>query len=159
MANNTASIHRMKEFKFRVEVNGFDSLLVQEFSLGKRTIAVTKHAGMGQNHPTKEAGGLEFENAVLRYVVPCDGESATFWYGKMRLAQDAVTGNGEMPDKYKFTFSCYENKPTDHAVRTWTFHGAFVVGGTVANKSSLAWDKDVIDEIEIAYDRVEEKRS
>ncbi len=158
MANNTASVHRLKEFKFRVEVNGFDSLLVQEFSIGKRTIAVTKHAGMGQNHPTKEAGGLEFENAVLRHVVPCSGDSATFWLEKMKLAQDATTGNGQTPDKYKFTFSCYENKPSDHTVRSWTFFGAFVVSDSVTNKNSMAWDKDVIDEVEIAYDRVEEKR-
>lgn len=157
MASNTGSFSRLKEFKFRVEVNGFDALYVQEFNIGKRSISVTEHAGAGQNHPTKEAGGLKFENAVLRHVVPCEGEGGKFFLEKMKIAQDAATGNGQMPSAYKFTFSCYENNPTDSPVRIWTFIGAFVVGDATNNKSSLGFDKDVIDEVEIAYDRIEER--
>lgn len=155
MASNTGSFSRLKEFKFRVEINGLDSLLVQEFNIGKQSISLTEHAGAGQNHPTKEAGGIKFENAVLRHVVPIEGEGSKFFLEKMKLAQDARTGNGLPPSSYKFVFSVYEDDPTGAPVRIRTFYGAIVVGNSTNNKSSLGFDKDVIDEIEIAYDRVE----
>lgn len=155
MSANTGSISRAKEFKFRVEINGLDSVLVQEFSIGKQSIAITEHAGAGQNHPTKEAGGVKFENATLRMVLPLEGEGGRFFLEKMRISQDASTGNGQPPSAYKFVFSLYENNPADAPVRIRTFYGAQIVGFNTNNKSSLGFDKDVIDEIEIAYDRVE----
>jgi hypothetical protein len=155
MSANTGAISRAKEFKFRVEINGLDSLLVQEFSIGKQSIALTEHAGAGQNHPTKEAGGVKFENATMRVVLPLEGEGGQFFLNRMKIAQDARTGNGQMPSAYKFVFSLYENNPADAPVRIRTFYGAQIVGVSTNNKSSLGFDKDVIDEIEIAYDRVE----
>lgn len=155
MAANTGQISRAKEFKFRVEINGMDSLLVQEFSVGKRSIQLTEHAGAGQNHPTKEAGGLKFENATMRVVLPLEGDGGKFFLEKMKLAQDPSTGNGLPPSAVKFVFSLFENSPSDAPVRISTFYGAQVVGHTINNKSSMGYDKDVIDEVEIAYDRVE----
>lgn len=158
MATNTSGISRLKEFKFRVEINGFNAVLVREFNIGKCSISETGHAGAGQNFEVYEAGGLKFEPAILRYVVPAEGEGGDFFVQKMKLAQDAETGNGLEPNSYKFVFSLYENKPTDQTVRNWTFYGAWVRANAPQNKSSVGFDKDVIDEVEIRYDYYTESR-
>lgn len=151
MPVNTIAHSKLKEFKFRVEVNGFEAAFVQEFDPGKRTIASVEHSGAGQNHPDKEPGMLSYDPAVLRNVVPVDGPGRTFFENWMNECQDAASGNGLPVEQCRRNFSMYELNSEGNPVRVWEFYHAFPTGFTPGNRSALTADANVIDEIELTY--------
>lgn len=151
MAQQGIIYQRVKEFKFRVEVNGFPVALVEEFDPGERTIAVVESNGAGQNHPVKEAGMLKYGNAKLRNVVPTEGEGKIFWERAMNMAQDPNTGNGMAPSGYWFNFSMYELDNEGNPVRATEFYQAFVCDYKMGNRSAMTQDKNAIEEVEMAY--------
>jgi len=151
MTTEACVVPRLKEFKFRFEINGLAVALVKEFNPGKRTHGVTEHAGAGQNFPCKEAGMLKYENAVLKTVVPVDSTGRDYFEEWANLVQDPKTGNGMMPALYKRVGSLYELKPTGEPSRVWMFYGMFPVDYDLGNRSSESADKDVIEEIHFAY--------
>lgn len=150
MTTEACAIPRAKEFKYRVEFNGLPVSLCAEFDPGERTHGVTEHMGAGQNFACKEVGHIKFANAHMKMVVPLEGEGRDFWESWMDQAQDPSTGNGGMPANYRRNFSMYELKPDGNPSRVWEFYGAFPVSYKPGNRSSQG-DKDVIDDISIAY--------
>lgn len=151
MPVNTIAHTKLKEFKFRLEMNGFEAAFVQEFDPGRSTIATVEHAGAGQNHPDKEPGMLAFEPATLRTVVPVDGPGRLFFHTWMRECQDAMTGNGLPAEACRRNFSMYELNSQGHPVRVWEFYHAFPSGDTPGNRNALTTDQNVIEEIELTY--------
>lgn len=151
MPVNTIARTKLKEFKFRCEINGFEAALVQEFDPGKRTIASVEHSGAGQNHPDKEPGMMTYDPCVLRHVVPVDGVGRIYFETWMNECQDALTGNGLPVDQCRRNFSMYELDNEGHPVRVWEFKHAFPTGFTGGNRSALTLDQNVIDEIELTY--------
>lgn len=151
MPTEAIAVSRLKEFKFRVEINGFPVALVQDFDPGQRSIAVVESAGAGQNHPVKEAGMMSFGNAILKNVVPTEGMGKTFWENEMNRAQDPATGNGSPPSAYWFNFSMYELDNAGNPVTAYEFYQAFVTSLKPGNRSAVTKDKNVIEEVEIAY--------
>lgn len=151
MAEDNYAFNRLKEFKFRFEVNGLVAARVQECNPGKQTISVTEHAGAGQNHPFPEPGGMKFGKLVLKVVVPDSGNGGMYFSNWMQLCQDAQTGNGAPISACFRNCSLYEMDNAGISVRTTEFYYAFVSEQGTINKVSTAWDKDVIDEIEITY--------
>ncbi len=147
------SIARLKDFKYRVEINGLEAAMVQEFEPGTRTHGVTVHSGAGQNHVSKEVGMVGFSNAVMRTVVALDGTGATYWEDWMDLAQDPDTGDGGAPAVYQRNFSVFEMGPDSTPVRVWEYYNAFPVSYKVNAKSSMDDTNDVLEFVEIAYDR------
>lgn len=149
------AIPRVKEFKFRLEMNGFDAAWVQEFDPGNKSIGQTIHAGAGMNHGVKEAGMLKFDDATLKVVVPIEGPGAIFFNAWITAVQDPVTGNGSRPAVYKRNFTLYELDPDANPVsgRILEFIGGWVSGINKGNRSALTEDRDVIEEITVTYDR------
>jgi hypothetical protein len=151
MPTDAIAYPRLKEFKFRVEINGYPAALVSEFDPGAETIAITEHAGAGQNHPVKEAGMVKFANAILKGVVPIDGPGGTYFQQWIDACQDVKTGDGGRPQQYYRNFSMYELDPTGNPSRTWEFKQGFIAEYKLGNRNSLSQDKDVIEEVDIAY--------
>ena len=146
-------IPRLKDFKYRVEINGLEAAVVQEFEPGTRTHGVTVHSGAGQNHVSKEVGMVGFSNAVLRTVVPIDGGGRVYWENWMDQAQDPITGNGGIPAVYQRNFSVFEMDPTGTPSRVWEYYQAFPVSYKTNAKSSLDDTNDVLEFVEIAFSR------
>jgi hypothetical protein len=146
-------IPRLKDFKYRVEINGLEAAMVQEFEPGTRTHGVTVHAGAGQNHVCKEVGMIGFSNALMRTVVPAEGQGRTYWEEWMDQGQDPMTGNGLMPKQYMRNFSVFELAPDGSPARVWEYYRGFPVSFKVNAKNSLDDSKDVIEYVEIAYTR------
>lgn len=151
MPVDATAIPRLKDFKYRVEINGLEAAMVQEFEPGTRTHGVTVHSGAGMNHVVKEVGMIGFSNAVLRTVVPVDGPGRSYFEDWMDQGQDPTTGNGLMPRAYQRNFSVYELGPDGTPSRAWEFFRAFPVSYKVNAKSSLDDSQDVIEFIELAY--------
>jgi hypothetical protein len=155
MPVQACAIPRLKDFKYRVEINGLEAALVQEFEPGTRTHGVTVHSGAGQNHVCKEVGMIGFSNCVLRTVVPVEGEARNYWESWLDSAQDPSTGNGGMPAKYQRNFSVFELAPDGSPSRVYEYYKGFPVSFKVNAKSSLDDSTDVLEFVEIAYNRRE----
>ena len=151
MAEDNYGFNTIAEWKYRFEVNGLVAARVQECNPGKAKIAVREHQGAGQNHPFPEPGGLTFDKLILKLVVPDTGSGGLYFYQWMTECQDAQSGNG-MPISACFkNASLYEMNNAGINVRTTEFYYCFVTDDGTSNKVSNAWDKNVIDEIEIKY--------
>ncbi len=155
MPTDACAINRLKEFRFRLEINGYPSALCRGFNPGDRSHGVTEHAGAGQNYPCKEVGMIRYGNATLRQIVPLEGPGRIYFEQWMNLGQDANTGNGEIPAKYMKNMSLYELDPNGDPSRVWEFKRAFPVNYSLGNRDSLAEASDVIEEISIAYTKRE----
>lgn len=155
MPTTACAIPRLKDFKYRVEINGLEAALVQEFEPGTRTHGVTVHSGAGQNHVCKEVGMIGFSNCVLRTVVPVDSEARLYIENWMDQGQDPITGNGGMPAKYQRNFSVFELAPDGSPSRVWEYTKAFPVSYKVNAKSSLDDSTDVLEFMELAYNKRE----
>jgi len=157
MATEVKKYEKVKEFKFRVEVNGFPVALVEECDMGEEQISVVKSAGAGQNHPDKEAGGLEYGDCVLRTLVPTEGPGIDFWNNAIKRAQNPATQSGLHPSGYYFEMTVLELDNTSAPVRITEFHNCFVNVNHPTNRSGLSFDKNAIDEIHIAYEWREQR--
>jgi hypothetical protein len=155
MPVQACAIPRLKDFKYRVEINGLEAALVQEFEPGTRTHGVTVHSGAGQNHVCKEVGMIGFSNCVMRTVVPVDSDARLYIENWMDQAQDPATGNGGMPAKYQRNFSVFELGPDGTPSRCWEYTKAFPVSYKVNAKSSLDDSTDVLEFMEMAYNKRE----
>lgn len=151
MATESKALPRAKEFKFRLEINGFPVALVESFNPGKETIGITEAYGAGVNHSYKEAGMLTFANATLTNTVPLEGPGRRYWQDWMTQVQNAKTGNGGNPEDYMRDFSMYENDSNGIPFRVTEFKSGFIVDYDVGDKSAGATDKNVIESVEIAY--------
>lgn len=151
MATESKALPRAKEFKFRVEINGFPVALIESFNPGKKTIGVSEAYGAGMNHSYKEAGMLRFDTATLTNTVPLEGAGRRFWEDWMINCQNAKTGNGGNPEDYMQDFSCYEMDNTGTPFRVMEFYGGFISDYDVGDKSASSVDKNVIEKIEITY--------
>ncbi len=152
MALEAHVVPRQKEFKYRVEFNGYPIAYVQSFSAGERTIGVTEHAGGGQNHVSKEGGMNKYADAVLKVVVPIEGVGLNFWEDWMNQVQNPTTGNGLNPSQYWRNFSMYELRPDGTAVRVWEYYRSFPSHMKPGERTATAADKDYIEEIHISYE-------
>lgn len=151
MGDEVYGFTRLKEFKYRFEINGLNAAVISEVNIGKRTIEVTNHAGAGQNHPVPEPGGMKYGRLVLKMVVPDSGPGGLFFYNWMNMCQDAQSGNGMPISACYQNCTLYEQDNTGVDERITEFWDAFVVDDGTNNKVSQAFDKDVIDEVEIVY--------
>jgi len=151
LAHTGIVYEKVKEYAFRVEVNGFPVGLVEEFDPGEVSIAVVESNGGGQNHPTKEGGMLKYGNAKLRNVVPTTGTGVTFWQRALNMVQNPMTNSGLSPSGYWFNFSMVELDNEKNPVRSTEFYQAFVCNYNMGNRSALTEDKNAIEEVEIAY--------
>lgn len=153
MPVEAAAFNVLKNFKFRLEINGYPVALVQEFNSGARTHGVTERSGAGQNYPIKEGAMIRFGNAILRNVIPLTGGGREYFEQWMNQVQNPETGNGLTPDAYKRNFTMFENGPSDDPVRIWEFKGGFPCRRDLGNRQAMA-ETDAIEEIELAYDKV-----
>lgn len=153
MPVDAEAIPRLKDFKYRVEINGLEAAMVQEFEPGTRTHGVTVHSGAGMNHVAKEVGMVGFSNAVLRSVVPLGGTGRIYWENWLDQAQDPTTGNGGVPAQYQRNFSVFELAPDGTPTRVWEYIKAFPISYKVNAKSSLDDSNDVLEYVEICYNR------
>jgi hypothetical protein len=153
MPTTACAIPRLKDFKYRVEINGLEAALVQEFEPGTRTHGVTVHSGAGQNHVCKEVGMIGFSNCVMRTVVPIGSDQRLYFEQWLNEAQNPDTGNGGMPAKYQRNFSVFELGPAGDPVRCWEYYRGFPVSYKVNAKSSLDDSTDVLEFIEITYNK------
>ncbi|MGC8718129.1 MAG: phage tail protein [bacterium] len=145
------AVMALKDFKFRVEINGLECALVQEFDPGARTHGVSEHAGGGQNFVVKEAGMIKYADAVLKMVVPVEGPGKRYFDEWMNQAQDPATGNGLSRKEYQRNFSVFELDNDGAPVRVWEYYMAFPSHHNPGNRSALSIDKNVIEEIHITY--------
>jgi len=145
------AISRLKDFKFRVEMNGLECALVQDFNPGARTHGVSEHSGGGQNFAVKEVGMIKYADAVLKMVVGIEGPGKRYFDDWMNQGQDPQTGHGLQPKGYRRNFSVFELDNTGAPVRVWEFFMAFPNNYDPGAKNSLSTDKDVIEEVHIAY--------
>ena len=155
MPTTAESINRLLESAFRVEFNGLPTSLVQAFNPGERKIKIALHTPGGQNLPSKQGGDLEYTEATLKMVVSIEGTDRTFWQSWMNEIQNPSTGIGSMPSEYYRDFSIYELRPDGNPSRAWEFHRAFPTEIKVGEKNGNAGDKNVIEEIRIAYEYYE----
>lgn len=151
MATESKALPRAKEFKFRVEFNGFPVALVESFSPGKLQIGTTESFGAGMNHPYKEAGMLRYSPATLTNTVPLEGMGRRFWQDWVDKCQNAKTGNGGLPEEYMADFSLYEMDNTGTPFRVNEFKDAFITEYDVGDKSAGSMDKNIIEKVEITY--------
>lgn len=151
MATESKALPRAKDFKFRVEFNGFPVALVESFNPGKESVGITKAYGGGMNHAYKEVGMLEFGNVSLTNTVPIEGPGRRYWQDWMIQCQDARTGNGLNPDEYMRDFSLYELDNTGTPFRVIEFYGAFIADYDIGDKTASSMDKNVIEKVEVAY--------
>ena len=140
-----------KEYKFMVEINGFKAAFVQSFDPGARHHAVAERGGAGMNHPFKEAGMITFDNCILRSVCPIGGDAQVFWDAWMDQAQNPRTGNGGSTNVYMKNFTLYELDNDGNPGKATEYYQAFPVEHKPGNRDSLSKDKNVLDEIHIAY--------
>jgi len=155
MATEANAINRLKEYKFRVEINGYPAALCHEFNPGDRTHGVTTHAGAGQNYTCKEVGMITYGNAVMRQVVPLEGPGRNYFDNWMNQGQDPATGNGGKPNDYMRNFTLYELDPAGNPSRAWEYKKAFPVRHVPGNRNAQSESADVVEEIEIAYTKRE----
>ena len=153
MPVTASAIPRLKDFKYRVEINGLEAAMVQEFEPGTRTHGVTVHSGAGQNHVAKEVGMIGFSNCVMRTIVPVNGDARTYIEDWLNQAQDPTTGNGGYPAQYQRNFSVFELDPKGNPSRVWSYEQGFCTSYKVNAKSSLDDSNDVLEFMEIAYNR------
>jgi len=151
MAHQGIVYEYLKEYRFIVEINGFPVACVEEFDPWDRTIEVVETNGAGQNHPYKEAGGMKYENAKLRNVVPTDGPGKLFWENAMSRAQNPASNAGLAPPDYMFNFTLIEIDNQRNPIRATEFYHALVRTYKMGNRNALSFDKNVIEEVEIAY--------
>jgi phage tail-like protein len=151
LATEANALNRLKEFKFRVEINGYPAALCHEFNPGERTHGITSHAGAGQNHVSKEVGMMSFGNCVMRQVVPLEGPGRQYFDIWMNQGQDPVSGNGGKPTDYQRNFTMYELDPAGNPSRAWEYKKAFPVRHVPGNRNAQSENADVVEEIELAY--------
>jgi hypothetical protein len=151
MAVDAMAINPLKTYKFRLELNGLPAALIQSFNPGDRSHGMTEHAGAGQNHTVKEVGMVVFGNCSLGMVVPMDGPGRTYFDDWMQTAQNTLTGNGEIPAKYRRNFTLYELDPRGDPSRIWEFKAGFPVRMSLGMRNAVAGNSDVIEELEITY--------
>ena len=151
MPTDANAVNRLKEYKFRLEINGYPSACCHEFNPGDRTHGVTTHAGAGQNYTVKEVGMISYGNCVMRQVVPLDGPGRNYWDIWLNQGQDPETGNGGRPSDYMRNFTMYELDPAGNPSRAWEYKGAFPVRHVPGNRNAQSENADVVEEIEIAY--------
>jgi phage tail-like protein len=151
MPTDARAINRLKEFKFRVEINGYPAALCHEFNPGERSHGVSSHAGAGQNFAVKEVGMINFGNCTLRQVVPLEGPGRHYFDTWMNQGQDPMTGNGGIPADYARNFTLYELDPYGNPSRAWEYYGAFPVRYVPGNRNAQSDSADVVEEIELAY--------
>ncbi len=154
MSLDATAVQAHKNFKHRLEINGYASALIQKISGGKIKIGVTKHAGAGQNFAVQEAGGLEYEPMVLETIVPLQGTGANFLYTWLTAAQDASTGDGGMPAAYFQQVTMQDLNPDGTVLRTATIYNAFCSEIDGFERDSLAFDKNTIDKVSITFSRI-----
>jgi phage tail-like protein len=147
------SIESLKEFNFRVEIDGLPIAAVQEFNPGTKKIGIGDRAGGGLNHDIKEAGRITFEHATLKTIVPMSGSGRDFWENWFNLAQNAKTGVGSRPSVYKKNFSIYNLAPDGTPSRVWEFYGAWVSEYKPGDLKAKEEKADLIEEVQITYDR------
>jgi hypothetical protein len=140
-----------KEFRFMVEINGFPAAMVQSFDPGSRHHAVAERGGAGMNHPFKEAGMITFDNCILYAVRPLEGTCRMFWDAWMDQAQNPRTGGGGSTNIYMKNFTLYELDNNRNPVTAEEYFQAFPIEHKQGKKDSLSKDRNVIDEIHIAY--------
>jgi phage tail-like protein len=155
MATDAYSIEALKEFSYRVEINGLPVAMVQEFNPGSSKIGVSERAGAGQNHVIKEAGMLSFDHATLKSVVPIEGAGLSYWQDWMNQVQDPKTGIGTRPKQYKRNFSVYNIGPDGTPLRVWEFYGGWISEYKPGDLKSKEDKNDVIEEVQITYDHRE----
>jgi hypothetical protein len=91
----------------------------------------------------------------MRTVVPVDSDARLYIENWMDQAQDPATGNGGMPAKYQRNFSVFELGPDGTPSRCWEYTKAFPVSYKVNAKSSLDDSTDVLEFMEMAYNKRE----
>lgn len=151
MATESKALPRAKDFKFRLEINGFPVALIESFTPGKKSVGVTKAYGAGMNHAYQEAGMLTFGNATLTNTVPIEGIGRRYWEDWMIACQNSKTGNGGNPEDYFKDFTLYEMDNTGTPFRIIEYRGGFITDYDVGDKSASSVDKNVIEKVEITY--------
>jgi len=155
MPVDVITFERAKSFKYRLEINGYLSALVQKVKMPKIEIGVSEHAGGAQNFLVNEAGMLKFNKITLNNVVPYDGAGREFWWKWLIRVQNPVTGNGMRPRDYKYDCSLYDDDPANVAFRVFEFKGAFISSYDPGERNSLAEKEDIIEEVELTFDWVD----
>lgn len=150
MANDAFATPKLQEFRFRLEVNGLPVALCQSFDPGVRKNGIVKVFGGGMNHPWKEVGMVEFEDAVLSAVIPVAGAGRDYFETWANDAQNVMTGKGNLAFYYK-DMTLHELDNQMNPVRTWDFHYCQVSQQKLGKRDGSAMDKVAIDEIHIAY--------
>lgn len=158
MATEAFASEKLKEFKFRIEINGFIAAYVQEFDAGSTETGVISYAGAGQNFPVNEAGMLKFSPAVLRHVVAANGPGQLFFQEWMDLAQNPETGSGQPSSGYYKNFTMYELDNSNNPVIATEFSQAWVHIRKPGNRSAMSENKAVIPEISITYNYKRERK-
>lgn len=141
----------LAEWKYRFEINGLLAARVQEANIGKAKIAVREHQGAGQNYPFPEPGGLTFDKLILKLVMPDSGTGGQFFWQWLNQCQEAQSGNGAAISSCYKNASLYQMDNTSVNVVIHEFYYCFITDQGIANLVSNAWDKNVIEEIEIKY--------
>jgi hypothetical protein len=100
---------------------------------------------------------IGFSNCVMRTIVPLDGTMRSYWESWCTMVQDSVTGNGGYPVQYQRNFSVFELDPKGNPSRVWSYTAAWPVSYKVNAKSSLDDSNDVLEFIELCYNRREVK--
>lgn len=105
MPTNATAISRLKDYKYRVEINGLDCAMIQSFDPGDRTHGKSEHASCGMNFTVKEVGMIRFGDCTMTTVVPLEGDGKFYWEEWMNQGQDPSTGNGRLAKHYMRNFS------------------------------------------------------
>ena len=155
-ATDAMAIPKLQEFKFMVQVMGMPAALAQSFDPGDRKHGIIKVHGGGMNHAHKETGMIEYEDAVLTVVIPCDGPGMTIFETWANMAANPKTGNADSND-YGIMITVLELAPNGVPKRAHDFFNCQISVRKLGKREAGSLDKPVIEEMHIAYDRREER--
>lgn len=151
MASDAATIPKIKEAHFKVNVAGFEHSLCEQFNPGDRQHTIIEHHIGTQRYPSKETGNMKFSNCTLKHVVPVAGADRDFWERKAEAAINTATSVGGMPADYLFDFSVTVMKANQEPSIIWEFYNCQIATLKPGNLDTSA-DKNMVEEVDIAYE-------
>jgi hypothetical protein len=127
-----------KKFNFRVEIDGIDQFLMQEFELPEESYDIVKHGDT--NFDVKTAGRRIIGDGTFKNIISLNTSQDVI---KDRM--DAI-GAGVLPSTYKEDMIVSQLLPDGvTAVKTWVLKGAFFFNLKVDAFSRTSSDNQIIN--------------
>lgn len=140
-----------KIFRFVLEIDGVDQVLIQEVKKPKVEVGVVEH-GVANGKTEKTAGGTTVSDAELKKIKPEGGSDSWAW-DLMIQAQTGVAAD------YKFDAVFKELAPDGvTTLNSWLWIGCFIKSPEDAEFKKGIQNENLIETVMISVDDVERIR-